>query len=97
MAVPLPHILIVDDDPLIRTSLYEVLRQEGYPVQMAEDGQEALSRFERETFSIVVADLRMPRMDGIQLLKQLRERYQAPPLLPLPMPGGCLQVPIFLL
>lgn len=58
----------------MRTSLYELLRHEGYSVEMASDGQEALQRFEKESFSIVIADLKMPRMNGIQLLQALKRK-----------------------
>ena len=67
-------ILIVDDDPLIRASLYEELCREGYAVAMAADGQEALRCFGQDPCSIVITDLKMPKMDGLQLLQALRER-----------------------
>ena len=72
MTAERPHILIVDDDPLIRASLYEVLRKEGHPVQMAADGSEALRRFQAAPTPIVITDLKMPGMDGVQLLQSLK-------------------------
>ncbi len=68
------RILIVDDDPLIRASLYEELCREGYSVAMAADGPEGLRYFEQTPCSIVITDLKMPRMDGLQLLQALRQK-----------------------
>ena len=66
------HILIVDDEPLIRKSLYEILRIEGYRVQMAETGEEALGILKKERFDVVVTDFQLPRMSGIELLEQIK-------------------------
>ena len=67
-----PRILVVDDDSLIRTSLFEVLRQKGYSVEMAAGAKEALHCFEKEPFPIVVTDLKMSGTDGIHLLRELK-------------------------
>ena len=65
-------ILIVDDDPRIRTSLSEALRDEATEVRTAESGEDALSRLGEAAADLVLADLRMPGMDGIELLRVLR-------------------------
>ena len=70
-------ILIVDDDPRIRTSLSEALRDEATEVRTAESGEDALSRLGEAGADLVLADLRMPGMDGIELLQVLRERMPA--------------------
>ena len=57
-------ILIVDDEPLIRESLYEILRIEGFHAQMAQSGKEALKFVEENGFDIVVTDLKLPKMSG---------------------------------
>ena len=69
-----PKILIIDDDPLIRASLYEELCREGYTVFMANDGAEAIHSFEQNPCPIVITDLKIPKMDGLQLLQALRQK-----------------------
>ena len=64
-------ILVVDDDPSIRELLRELLFEEGYKVKMAQNGKEALQRIRKESFDLVLTDLSMPQMDGVQLLKEL--------------------------
>ena len=66
-------ILVADDEPGIRESLAEVLRDAGYRVETAADGPEALTALEANDFSLVVTDLRMPGADGLAVLKRARE------------------------
>ncbi|MFC1658907.1 sigma-54-dependent transcriptional regulator [Candidatus Omnitrophota bacterium] len=68
------HILIVDDEPLTRKSLFEILKYEGYHVDTAEDGSKALDIIGRQAPAIVITDLKMPGMDGLSLLKAIRGR-----------------------
>lgn len=68
------HILIVDDEPLIRKSLTEILRLEGYKVSMAASGNEALEKLKQDTVNIVISDIKMPGIDGIELLKVLKKQ-----------------------
>jgi DNA-binding NtrC family response regulator len=65
-------ILVVDDDPASRDGLVDVLRDEGYEVRPAESAEEALEILETSEFELVVSDLRMPGMDGIALLREVR-------------------------
>ena len=60
-------ILVVDDEPDIRDVLGEVFVEEGYRVHRAADGQEALTLAAQEPPDVVVSDIRMPRMDGLDL------------------------------
>lgn len=53
----------------------EVLTEYGYAVVVAADGEEALSRFERAHFDLIISDFQMPRKDGIELLRWVREHY----------------------
>ena len=69
------NILIVDDDPLIRNSMYEVLRLEGYDVGSVSNGMEAFEELKRVTYDIVITDLKMPELDGISLLKKIKENF----------------------
>ena len=66
------QVLIVDDEPLIRKSLYEIMRIEGYRVQMAETGEAALSILKKEYIDVVVTDFQLPKMTGIQLLEEVK-------------------------
>src|SRR5690606_6485620 len=68
------RILVVDDETAARSALTELLREEGYEVQSAGDGFKALGRLDGWTPHIVITDLKMPGMDGIQLMEKLRER-----------------------
>jgi DNA-binding NtrC family response regulator len=66
------HILIVDDEPLITRSLSEVLALSGYSVTTACDGKEALELLKKYMMDIVITDIRMPDIDGISLLKNIK-------------------------
>lgn len=66
------HILVADDEPLVRRSLCEFLTISGYTVSSASNGREALGLFKNHTADIVITDIKMPEMDGIELLKQIK-------------------------
>jgi len=66
-------ILVADDEPGVRESLGEVLRDAGYRVQTAADGAAALAALERDDFAVVITDLRMPGADGLTVLRRARE------------------------
>jgi len=66
-------ILVVDDEEIICYSLRLVLEKRGYEVVTAQRAQEALDKLKEETFDVVLADIRMPEMDGIQMLKAIRQ------------------------
>ncbi|MDN3511438.1 MAG: diguanylate cyclase [Candidatus Jettenia sp. CY-1] len=63
------RILIVDDEEIIRDLLYDVLSQTGYKVKIAINGRDAVKQIENEPFEIVITDLRMPGVSGIELLQ----------------------------
>ena len=67
-------VLVVDDDPLIRTSISEILDLEGYPVATAANGAEALESVEKSRPSLVLLDMRMPIMDGWTFAQRYRQR-----------------------
>ena len=67
-------ILIVDDEPSLRQMLGIFLRDEGHTVTTSTNGLEALERLQREAFDLVLTDVRMPRMGGLDLLDVIRER-----------------------
>ncbi len=66
-------ILVVDDDPSIRTLYKEELEDEGYEVVVASSGEEAIRLFQDEKPDIVTLDILMPDMDGIQVLRKMKE------------------------
>jgi two-component system nitrogen regulation response regulator NtrX len=69
-----PTILIVDDEPGVRTSLSGVLRDEGYTVEAVPSGEDCLERVTRFAFDLIVLDVWLPGMDGLATLARLRER-----------------------
>lgn len=71
------RVLIVDDDPGIRFTLREMLEPEGLEIHEAADGAQALARVERESWDLVITDLRMPRVDGMQLVRDVVARAPA--------------------
>jgi DNA-binding NtrC family response regulator len=71
------HLLIVDDDATIRESLSEALTDDGFAVRCAEDGTGALAVLDGFSPDIVLADVRMPEMDGLELLRLIQERKPA--------------------
>ncbi len=70
----MPSILIVDDEPGVRSSLSGVLRDEGFDVETAASGEECLDRVACSTFDMVVLDVWLPGIDGLMTLQRLRER-----------------------
>jgi signal transduction histidine kinase len=68
------RILIVDDDEAIRSFLLEMLAATSYPVQAVSNGEDALKEIARQTYSLVITDLLMPRMDGLHLLEEVTRR-----------------------
>lgn len=69
------NILIVDDERLIRESLFEILRLEGYQAHMAASAEEALEMVKGKVFDIILTDLRLPKMNGIELLAQVKSGF----------------------
>jgi two-component system nitrogen regulation response regulator NtrX len=67
-------ILIIDDEPAIRKALKEILEYESFEVSDAEDGATALKMVEKETFDLIFCDIKMPRMDGIEVLTKMKEK-----------------------
>lgn len=71
-------ILVVDDERSIRNTLKEILEFEGYEVHLAEDGQQGVSMALAEDFDLIYSDVKMPEMDGLDLLKAIRDKVKAP-------------------
>jgi DNA-binding response OmpR family regulator len=73
-----PRILLVDDEQPIQTLLSFPLQRDGYEVVAASDGQEALTRFAEQSFDLVVLDLMLPKVDGLEVCRRLRARSAVP-------------------
>jgi len=71
-------ILLVDDEDSIQTLLTYPLERDGYRVVQARDGEEALAKFEEEDVQLVVLDVMLPRLDGLEVCKRLRARSSVP-------------------
>lgn len=67
------RILIVDDEKSIRDTLNEILEYEGYEIEEAENGEVALSKIKKFNYDVVLCDIKMPKMDGIELLSKASE------------------------
>jgi DNA-binding response OmpR family regulator len=72
------RILLVDDEQSIQTLLSYPLRKDGYHVTSALDGGEALQRFDEGRFDLVILDLMLPRLDGVEVCRELRSRSRVP-------------------
>jgi CheY-like chemotaxis protein len=77
---PGSHILVVDDDSFFRELLREVLTEHGFKVSEAVDGQDALDLMAKTSFDMAVADLEMPKMNGLELTRQLKREHPGFPV-----------------
>lgn len=66
------NILIIDDEKAIRKTLTEILSYEGYKIEEASDGEEGLKKFKEKNYSVVLCDIKMPKLDGIEFLDKVR-------------------------
>ena len=76
----MPKILVIDDEKSIRRSLREILEFEKYQVDEAEDGQIGLSKITSEQYDVVLCDVKMPKLDGLELLQKLASENNEVPL-----------------
>jgi len=77
------HILAVDDSKTMRDMVSFTLKGAGYDVTLADDGNTALETLDGNNFDVIITDINMPNMNGIELVKRLRadERYRIAPIL----------------
>jgi len=66
------NILVIDDEELVTLSLKRLLKKEGYDVTVAVNGREAMQKIKEADFDLVISDVRIPEMDGIEIIKQIR-------------------------
>lgn len=81
MADRAPRILLVDDEQPIQTLLSFPLQRDGYEVVQAADGAEALARYSEQIFDLVVLDVMLPRMDGLEVCRRLRAKGETVPII----------------
>lgn len=74
----MPKILIIDDERFIRASLREILEYEKFDVTEAQDGEDGLKKLQEEEFDLVLCDVKMPKMDGIEVLDQAKSMEKSP-------------------
>jgi CheY-like chemotaxis protein len=72
------RILLVDDNDSVRSLLVHLLRFEGHQVEPARDGGQAMARFADRSFDLVLMDVRLPRIDGLEICRKLRQESQIP-------------------
>lgn len=80
------RILVIDDEPMILTTVVQILEREGHEVRVAENGEAALKLVADGLLDLIISDMYMPDMDGIELLTRLEEEHPGMPLLA--MSGG---------
>src|SRR3954467_3961533 len=74
-------ILIIDDEKAIRKTLSEILSFEGYKIDEASDGEEGLKKFKEKTYDVVLCDIKMPKVDGIEFLQKAGEKNPDVPVI----------------
>lgn len=76
------RILVVDDSAAVRQSVSFVLEQEGYEIIQADDGSTALTKLDGDPYALIITDVNMPTMDGIELTRRIRqeEAYKFTPI-----------------
>lgn len=74
----MPKILIIDDEKIIRSTLREILEYEKYHISEAQDGEQGLKMLKEEEFDLVLCDIKMPKMDGLEVLEKSSELEKPP-------------------
>lgn len=69
-------ILVIDDEELVTESLKKLLKKSGYEVEIARNGIKALEKIKESDFDLIISDIRMPDMDGVEVIKQIREHLR---------------------
>ena len=77
----MPSILIIDDEKSIRKTLTEILTYEGYKIDEASDGEEGLKKFKEKNYDLVLCDIKMPKLDGIEFLEKAKEINDEVPII----------------
>ena len=78
--MPARPILVVDDEPHMRSALFEALTRQGHAVDTADNGKDALEKYKANTYDLVITDVRMPRMDGMEFMRQIKSETPDTPV-----------------
>jgi len=70
-----PKVLVVDDEEMLRNLLARILEREGYSVSTADGAKQALGSLEKSDFQVMISDVKMPEMNGLELLKEAKQKY----------------------
>ena len=70
-------VLVVDDEPLVAALIADALGLEGYEVETAKDGREALEKIAARSYDVILSDLRMPQLDGVGLYRELEQQHES--------------------
>ena len=89
-------VLVVDDDPILREIVSELLQQHGYEVWLAEDGAIALDRLARELPDLVVMDMVMPNTDGVEAIHSVKKTWPNLPVIAVSAGAGRLDPSVLL-
>src|SRR5437899_78451 len=66
----MPRILVVDDEEMIRETLRDILQDEGYKVDLSPNGEDALNQIRKTKYDVVLCDIKMPKVDGLEVLEK---------------------------
>lgn len=83
----MPTILIIDDERAIRNVLKDILGNEGFKVEEAADGEEGFKKFSSGSYDVVLCDIKMPKLDGIEFLQKVTESGSDTPVIMISGPG----------
>ena len=75
------NILIIDDEKAIRKTLSEILSYEGYKIDEAGDGEEGLRKVKEKEYDVILCDIKMPKIDGIEFLEKTKETHPDIPII----------------
>jgi DNA-binding NtrC family response regulator len=78
---PMPKILIVEDDSATAWALEQSLSDEGYAITSVDSAEKALAALRQQAFELVITDLRLPRMDGLELVRRVQARKSKAPVI----------------
>ena len=81
MALRVVSVLFVDDDPRIRDAMSAIMPKMGHKIEIACNGEEALDSLRKGAFDVVVTDLHMPVMDGLQMMREMKKERPAMPVI----------------
>jgi CheY-like chemotaxis protein len=86
------HILIIDDDPAVLSLFGQFMESSGYSVALAADGQEGMRMMKQQTPDLIITDIMMPEMDGLEIIRAITKTHPRLPMIAIS--GGMRNVPV---